>query len=113
MNTPGKRDKKHAADLSPYPLELIAFQPLDGADTRFGQLYKPITAEPFASARLKGFLPSNPYQVEPTANSNLLIPIEPFHWPTLVELNRDIHDWNPTGNTCVLSFTPLLHEHPP
>ncbi len=94
MNTPGKRDKKHAAELSPYPLELIAFQPLDGADTRFGQLYKPIKAEPFASAGLKGFLPSNPYQVEPTADSNLLIPIEPFHWPTLDELNRGIHDWD-------------------
>ena len=80
--------------MSPYPLELIAFQPLDGADTRFGQLYKPITAEPFASAGLKGFLLSNPYQVEPTADSNLLIPIEPFHWPTLEELNRGIHDWD-------------------
>jgi hypothetical protein len=88
VNTPGRRDKKHAAELSPYPLELIAF------DTRFGQLYKPITAEPFASAGLKGFLPSNPYQVEPTADSNLLIPIGPFHWPTLEELNRGIHDWD-------------------
>ena len=30
----GRKDKKHAADLSPYPPELIPFQPVDGADTR-------------------------------------------------------------------------------
>ncbi len=35
----GRKDKKHAADLSPYPPELIPFQPVDGADTRYGQLY--------------------------------------------------------------------------
>ena len=28
-----KKEKKHASDLSPYPAELIAFQPADGADT--------------------------------------------------------------------------------
>ena len=27
-----RKDKRHASDLSPYPSELIAFQPLDGAD---------------------------------------------------------------------------------
>jgi hypothetical protein len=29
----GRKDKKHAADLSLYPPELIPFQPVDGADT--------------------------------------------------------------------------------
>ncbi len=36
---PGRKEKKHASDLSPYPLKLIPFQPVDGADTRYGQLY--------------------------------------------------------------------------
>jgi hypothetical protein len=100
VHTPGKREKKHAADLSPYPIELIAFQPLDGADNRYGQINKPIAAEPFASAGLKGFYPSNPYQLEATAASNLLTPIEPFHWPTLSELNDEldqrfwVQDWD-------------------
>ena len=31
---PGCKEKKHALDLSPYPLKLIPFQPVDKADTR-------------------------------------------------------------------------------
>ena len=31
-------EKKHAADLAPYPPELIPFKPVDGADTRYGHL---------------------------------------------------------------------------
>jgi len=72
---------------------MIAFQPLDGADNRYGQINKPIAAEPFASAGLKGFYPSNPYQLEATAASNLLTPIEPFHWPTLSELTDNFLQW--------------------
>jgi hypothetical protein len=55
-----KTDKKHASNLSPYPypVELIAFEPLDGTDNQYGQLYKPISAERFDDAGLKGFLPS-------------------------------------------------------
>jgi len=34
-----KKEKKHASDLSPYPAELIAFDPLDGPDNRYGQLF--------------------------------------------------------------------------
>ena len=41
---PNKKDNKHASDLSPYPAELIAFEPMDGPDTRYGQLYKPISS---------------------------------------------------------------------
>ncbi len=40
-------DKKHAADLTPYPQELIPFVPIDGADTRYGQLHKPIGENTF------------------------------------------------------------------
>ncbi len=32
-STPHQKEKKHASDLFPYPLELIPFQPLDGSDT--------------------------------------------------------------------------------
>jgi hypothetical protein len=41
---PNKKDKKHASDLSPYPAKLIAFEPMDGPDTHYGQLYKPISS---------------------------------------------------------------------
>jgi hypothetical protein len=47
VHHPTHRDKKHASNLSLYPVELIPFQPLDSADTRYGQLYKPIGLSPF------------------------------------------------------------------
>ena len=41
-NRTGKLGKKHAMHLQPIPEELLAFAPLDGTDSRFGQLYKNI-----------------------------------------------------------------------
>ena len=78
-------EKKHASDLSPYPAKLIPFQLVDGADTRYGQLYKPISAHPFKEAGIKGFAPIQPFQVA----SNLAITdwCAAFHWPSLSELN--------------------------
>jgi hypothetical protein len=52
--TPTQKEKKHASDLTPYPLELIPFKPIDGANTQYGQLYKPIGANPFNSLPAMG-----------------------------------------------------------
>ena len=60
---PKRTEKKHASDLTPYPSELIPFEPVDGADTRYGQLYRPIGANPFKEACLKGFEPPAPFRV--------------------------------------------------
>jgi hypothetical protein len=60
---PKRFEKKHASDLTPYPAELISFEPIDGADTQYGQLYWPIGANPFKEAGLKGFDPPAPFQV--------------------------------------------------
>jgi hypothetical protein len=54
-STPNRKQKKHASDLSPYPIELIPFQPLDGPDTWYGQIHKPITAQPFKEAGINVF----------------------------------------------------------
>jgi hypothetical protein len=59
----GCKEKKQASNLSPYPPKLVPFQLVDGADTRYGQLYKPISAHPFKDARIKGFSPIQPYKV--------------------------------------------------
>ena len=56
-------EKKHASDLTPYPVELIPFKPIDGPDTQYGQLYHLIGANPFQEAGLKGFNPPAPFQV--------------------------------------------------
>ena len=86
---PSKKEKKHASDLSPYPIELIPFQPVDGADTRYGQIYKPISAHPFKEAGIKGFTPTQPFKVakDILAQTNQCAA---FHWPSLSELNDDI-----------------------
>ncbi len=84
-----QKDKKHAADLSPYPPELIPFQPVDSADTRHGQLYKPITAHPFKEAGLKGFTPRQSYQLA-TSHLAQIQPGNDFHWPSLSELIEEI-----------------------
>jgi len=85
---PGRKEKKHASDLSPYRLELIPFQPVDGADTRYEQLYKPITAHTFKEAGIKGFSPIQPYQV--ATNLAVTDRCQAFHWPSLSELNDDV-----------------------
>ncbi len=85
----GRKDKKHAANLSPYPPELIPFKPVDGADTQYGQLYKPITAHPFKEAGLKGFTPRQSYQLAPSHLAQIQ-PGRDFHWPSLSELNEEI-----------------------
>ncbi len=36
---PKRTEKKHATNLTPYPSELIPFEPVDGANMRYGQLY--------------------------------------------------------------------------
>jgi len=84
-----KKEKKHASDLSPYPTELIPFQPVDGADTQYGQIYKPITANPFKEAGIKGFTPIQPFKVtkDVLAQTNQCAV---FHWSSLSELNDEI-----------------------
>jgi hypothetical protein len=85
---PGQKEKKHASDLSTYPPKLIPFQPVDGADTRYGQLYKPITAHPLMETGIKDFSPIQPYQV--ATNLAITDRCRAFHWPSLSELNNEI-----------------------
>jgi hypothetical protein len=83
----GRFDKKHASMLFPYPLELIPFEPVDGPDNRFSQIFRPIGKQPFIDAGIKGFTPPQPFKV-PT---NFAAPHqqEEFYWPTLSELNDE------------------------
>ena len=73
--------------MSPYPAELIPFEPVDGADTRYGQLYKPIGANPFKEAGLEGFNPPTPFRV--AQNFLDIGDFKDFRWPTLSELNNE------------------------
>ena len=85
---PSRRDKKHAADLSPYPPELIPFEPLDSADNRYGQLHKRSGTSPYKEAGIKGFTPPRPFQI--VTHYLTKGDYRDFHFPTLAELTEEI-----------------------
>eukprot|EP00956_Cyclotella_meneghiniana_P020964 scaffold37640_cov83-Cyclotella_meneghiniana.AAC.3 len=85
---PGRFDKKHASMLSPYPLELVPFEPIDGPDNRFSQIHKPIGKLPFIDAGIKGFNPIQPFAA-PAAFADAT-PSESFHWLSVSELNDEL-----------------------
>ena len=89
--SPKRKEKKHASDLTPYPSELIPFEPVDGADNRYGQLYKPIGEHPFKEAGIKGFTPPAPFQV--AAQFLNVGDYKDFRWPSLAELNDEFDPW--------------------
>jgi hypothetical protein len=86
-HTKGRFDKKHASKLSPYPLELVPFEPIDGPDNRFGQIFRPIGANPFKEAGINGYDPASPFR----SATHFLTPheSEEFYWPSLSELNEE------------------------
>ncbi len=90
-STPNRKDKKHASNLSPYPIELIPFQPVEGSDTRYGQIHRPIKASPFWEAGIDGFKPFLPFRV--TAQYLTMDTALAFHWPSLSELNNNIPEF--------------------
>jgi hypothetical protein len=118
-STPHRKEKKHASNLSPYPLELIPFQPLNGPDTWYGQIYKPIMAHPFKEAGINGFNPITPFKT----STNFLTTNQDsdFHWPSLSELNDDLfpfpwlsdeeHRLYLSGDS--ISTHPIMYTGPP
>jgi hypothetical protein len=81
VDKPSWCNKKHIADLSPYPPELIPFKPLDSADNQYGQLYKPIGKSSFKEAGIEGFKVSH-FVIKGDYRN--------FHLPTLAELNKEV-----------------------
>jgi hypothetical protein len=67
---------------------LIPFEPVDSADSRYGQLHKPICESPFKEAGIHGFTPPTPFKV--AAHFLTSGDFRDFHWPTLAELNDEI-----------------------
>jgi hypothetical protein len=80
---PNRRMKKHAANLTPYPVELIPFEPVHRPDTEYSQLHKAIKPHPFKAAGINRFLRPKPFQVPAKF-------LSVFHWPTLSKLNNNI-----------------------
>ena len=98
---------------------MIAFAPLDGIGTKYGQIYKNINDEAYKAAGMDGFLPHNPWKgftpsitrspmvaraasqfVKRDGNNNQPLP----ELPTLVELNQELSGW--TENEVMAALWP-------
>jgi hypothetical protein len=97
---PSRKEKNHALDLTPYPFELIPFEPIDGTDNWYGQLYKPIGANPCKESSLKGFNPPTLF-CDPQNFINVG-DYKDFQWSTLAELNNklDPFPWHNKDEHC-------------
>ncbi len=108
-------DKKLSSALSPYPSEIISFEPVNGADNQFGQLNKQISGNPYLQAGIDGFKPPKPFHV---SEHYLTTQTDdtPFHWPTLEEMNSKLFS---PDNVYKLSTEaadekfPILYTGPP
>ena len=83
-----RTQKKHAADLSPYPLQLLPQQHVDGPYSRYSQIYKEIIPNPFAEAGIDGFTPPQPFQTD-TSFARVGTHSD-FVWPTLADFNDEL-----------------------
>jgi hypothetical protein len=105
--------------ISPYPLELIPFKPVEASDNRYGQLHKPIKASLFKEAGINGLKPISPFKV--TANYLTTDSALTFHWPSLSKLNDDIalFTWLPEEErrlylSCdTVTTLPVMYTGPP
>jgi hypothetical protein len=84
-SNPSQKDKKHAFNLSPYPPELIPFQPLNSADSCYSQLYKQFRNAPYKEAGINGFKSLQPFAVP--AHFACQGNFKDFHFSTLSEFN--------------------------
>jgi hypothetical protein len=103
------KEKKHTSDLSPYPVELIPFQPLDGANNQYGQLYQKFKGHPYREVDIKWFTPPTPFAIPIQflqTNADLS-----FQWPTLTKLNDELYPDGPPPPTptCLIPSTPLTN----
>ena len=67
---------------------MIPFQPLNGADNKYGQPHRKISNHPYKEAGIKGFTAPNPFCVAVNfiTTTNALA----FKWSTLAELNKEL-----------------------
>ncbi len=78
----------HVSHPTPYPTELIPFEPINGPNTQYSQLHKAIDPHLFKEAGISGFLPLQQFKV-PAKFLNIGNHTD-FQWPTLSELNNNV-----------------------
>ena len=78
-----KGEKRSAIHLSPCPEGLIPFEPIDGADTRYSQLHRPLQKDAYELAGIKGYIPPVPWKTAATALIMVAMPDDYFPFPSL------------------------------
>ena len=122
VRTPGRFIKKHASDLSPHPLKLVPFEPIDGTDTRFSNINKTIQKNPFIEAGIDGYDIPEPFKLPDKLPANFLHGHDAFsfEWPTVAELNEEMFPfpWLPGERENLLmadsiEAVPVMYDGPP
>jgi hypothetical protein len=97
----------------------VPFEPIDGPDSRFGQLNKPIGKAPYYEAGIKGFEPAQPFKLP--AHFSTVPTTDNFYWPCLSELNDELcpYPWLPGEKEAfdrelsTVQDVPTLYTGPP
>ena len=97
---------KHAIHMSPVPPDMQAFAPLDGVDSRYGQLYRPINSDMYTQGGIQGFLSHNPFKRFKFSLDNIQTATSLIaqsctsapHIPVMSCLD-ELNDWVPQDNT--------------
>jgi hypothetical protein len=106
----GRFEKKHSSMLSPYPLELVPFEPIDGPDHQFSQINRPISKDPFIEAGIKGFVPTQPFKLP--VNYTVVHSADDFYWPSVSELNDELcpFPWLPGEQETILQLSDSIED---
>ena len=77
---------QHAANMPPFPHQLMPSKPIDWPEICFAQMHAPINANPYLEAIIKGFIIYQPNKEIPNPITCLVAP-DDCKLPSLAELN--------------------------
>ena len=103
-------DKSHATHISPFSIQHLPFELIDGPDNQYGQMHAMLRKDPYIEASIEGFQPYQPYVELPTPKAFIVIP-EGYTFPSLVEPNDEMFLCEPGEAEWVLSGENLHYTY--
>ena len=82
-------DKRHTVHVSPFLIQLLPFEQVDGPDNQYGQIHMPMKKDPCIEARMKGFKPYQPCVELPSLKA-LIIMSGGCKFPSLAKPNDEL-----------------------
>ena len=89
---------------------MIPFQPIDGPDNRYGQIYTPMRKNPYSEAGIKGFHSTEPFKPAEFSVMSAIPSDDDIHFLTLAELLAECFEWHEGEESTVLADDSLCEE---